>query len=149
MWAGIIILENESSSNGIKPKWYANRFNYVVDVASWVELSLYQWFCIFLATYSHYCVPNVKTCHLFLTDNQSIVEYHINSVLKPYVHNATSLSCFFNDPIHNQWCMSLKEWLLFHYASLREWNMLFIWNCGIMKIIFQTFFDNIKIKWLL
>ena len=34
MWAGIIILENETSPNEIKPKWYADRFQYAVDVAS-------------------------------------------------------------------------------------------------------------------
>ena len=33
-WADIIILENESSSNGIKLKRYADMYQYVVDVAS-------------------------------------------------------------------------------------------------------------------
>ena len=31
---GIIIQENESASNGYKPKWYADRFRSVVYVAS-------------------------------------------------------------------------------------------------------------------
>ena len=38
--------------------------------------------------------------------------------------------------------MSLKEWLIFHYnTSLHELNLL-IRNCGLIKIILQTFFDE-------
>ena len=86
-----------------------------------------------------------------LSDNQSIVQDYVNSILNPYVHNATSLSFFSittqSNIIHNQWCKSRKEWLLLQYTSLHEWNVLLIRNCVLMKIIFQTIFD--EFIWLL
>ena len=43
MWAGIIILENESSFNGIKPKWYANRFPYKSIMLLVPGFIMYKW----------------------------------------------------------------------------------------------------------